>query len=701
MTTRYYECYVKGVKGMFFTYQSSEQHIPGEWVRVSFKKAPSEALVISSHDSKPAYTVLPIQGKLKLPYVPTKLLELLIWTAQYYALDFDEIASFAFPKEGSVKRTSTISLGNFDPIDDEKDIYEYLVEKESISKQTLQKHFDKDLIKKLLKEGKLIEESDVEIRDLPVNLFDDAKKKDVELNFDQRSVVDKIKQIDKNFFLVRGVTGCGKTEIYAELMRAALEEGRGVLFLLPEIALTVQFINRFKEEFKELSILHSGLTEKEKGEEWLAIRDGKKKLVLGVRSAIFAPIQDLQYIILDEEHEDSYKQDVAPRYDARNIAVKRAMLENAKLVLGSATPSLEKYYFAKEKQIILTELDKRYNDYKMPHIEPVDMRGKKDILSEKLIEEIKARIEKKEQSIVIVNRKGYATALQCSSCGSAEECRECSVSLVHYKYDNVLKCNYCGYEKPYSKLCSSCGVVGLESLGRGTETLEELIKQKVVGARVVRLDGEVSRKKGEVEKIYKKFLNKEYDVMVGTKLIAKGLDFPNVTLVGIVDSDSLLHAPDFRAAEKTFQLLTQAAGRAGRCGKESLVLIQTYDPEHYAIEKSIEGNYKTFFEDEIEFRKELQYPPFGKLANIIVSSKTETKGEEISQKIHTFLKNKGIKVFPSNKAPIHKLKGRFRYQIFVKEDKVGIAKLKNMSKMIQKIAGATRVGIDIDPISFV
>ena len=464
-------------------------------------------------------------------------------------------------------------------------------------------------------------------------------------------------------------------------------------------------INRFKGEFKEnIAILHSKLTASERAKEWYNIYIGKKKIVLGVRSAIFAPVENLGYIFLDEEHETTYKQDNNPRYNAKQVAIKRAELEGAKLILGSATPSIETYYFSQKNLFKMVELKNRYNNALLPEIEIVDMKGEESIyFSKRLLEEIRKTLLKGEQVLLLLNRKGYSTYIQCKDCGYVEECSHCSIKYSYYASQGVLKCNYCGRVKKYTGHCSKCGSSNLIHSGKGVERVEEEIK-KYFDVRVIRVDSEMSKDREFFEKMYFDFLEKKYDIMVGTQLISKGLHFPDVTLVGVVNADTILNFPDFRAGEKTFQLVTQVAGRAGRGDKKGRVIVQTYQSEHPVFKRVKESDYEGFYSEEIGNRELLEYPPFSKTINIGISSKYEKYLENFVQDFYRDIKYDRVELYGPMRSMVYKVKDRYRYNIFIKGS---IKEINNFKKKLKlKITNyekndKIRIVIDIDPINLI
>ena len=589
----------------------------------------------------------------------------------------------------------------------EKGIYEYFKKRERVKEDTLEKLFPKKELDRLLKAGDLRLEKFIRAEEEKEeeSISSEIESRDKILNEEQERARREIISGEEKFFLLKGVTGSGKTEVYISIIKSAFNEGKGSIFLVPEISLTPQMIDRFKGEFKEnIAILHSKLTPSERAKEWYNIYIGKKKIVLGVRSAIFAPVENLGYILLDEEHETTYKQDSNPRYNAKQVAIKRAELEGAKLILGSATPSVESYYFAQKNLFKLVELKNRYNDALLPEIEIVDMKGEESLyFSKKLLEEIRKTLLKGEQVLLLLNRKGYSTYIQCKDCGYVEECSHCSIKYSYYASQGVLKCNYCGRVKRYTGHCSKCGSSNLIHSGKGVERVEEEIK-KYFDVRVIRVDSEMSKDREFFEKMYFDFLNIKYDIMVGTQLISKGLHFPEVTLVGVVNADTILNFPDFRAGEKTFQLVTQVAGRAGRGDKKGRVIVQTYQAEHPVFTRVKKSDYEGFYEEEIRNRELLEYPPFSKTINIGISSKYEKYLEEFVKDFYRDIEEKNVEMYGPMRSMVYKVKDRYRYNIFIK----GSIKEINIFKKKLKLRltnyeknDKIRIVVDVDPINLI
>lgn len=597
-----------------------------------------------------------------------------------------------------------ISLENFS--EELKKLKDYFSRKSEMIKSSLENKFPKKSIEKLLKEGKLIfikrvkEKTETEIKEKT----DEKISINASLTSEQQNIKNKIENSEKNYFLIKGITGSGKTEIYISLIRDALLKGKGSIFLVPEISLTPQMVERFQREFSHgVAILHSRLTAKERGEEWIKIYSGQKKVVLGVRSAIFAPVKDLEYIVVDEEHEGSYKQDTSPIYNAKFIALKRGQLEKCKIILGSATPSVESYYYGKTGMFELLTLEARYNNAKLPEVEIVDMKEEEDsFFSRGLLKNIRETLLKKEQVILLLNRKGYSTMVQCKDCGHIEECTHCSIKMSYYHSRKTLKCNYCGTEKRFDGKCSECGSTNLDFGGKGVEQVEHKLKE-YFDVPVVRMDSENAKEKDFYKETYRKFLNKEYDIMIGTQLIAKGLHFPDVTLVGVINADMILSFPDFRAGEKTYQLITQAAGRAGRGDKPGKVIIQTYQPENYVMNKIMKNDYEGFYNAEIEGRKILEYPPFSKIINIGISSTKEDKLSATAKKLFEAVKRDYVEVYGPNKSLVYKVKDRYRENIFIKGSKKNIdcykSELENI--LAEFNDEGCRIVVDIDPVNLI
>ncbi len=528
------------------------------------------------------------------------------------------------------------------------------------------------------------------------------------LNEEQLLAFNTIKNTNNNeIFLLEGITGSGKTEVYLNLIDDVIKKGKTAIVLVPEITLTMQVVKRFYSWFgSSVSIFHSALSNGEKYDEYLKVLRGETKIVVGTRSAIFTPLKNIGIIIMDEEHSDTYKQENTPRYNAIDVAKVRASYHKCPLVLGSATPTLESRARAKKnvyKHLLLT---KRAGEGTIPKVEIIDMteevKKKNFILSEMLTNKINDRIDKQEQIVILLNRRGYSTTITCSSCGFTYKCPNCDITLTYHKSTNNLRCHYCGYTVIKDNICPNCHENALSYLGLGTEKVELYLKENFPKARVIRMDQDTTSKKGSHEKIITSFKNHEYDILLGTQMISKGLDFPSVTLVGIINADSTLNIPDFRSNEKTFGLLYQASGRAGRSNLKGEVVIQTFNPDNYVLKCVQNNDFNSFYNYEMNIRRILKYPPYYYLASLKIISNNYNDALESANKICTYLKNNLDKtsiVLGPTTANIFKLNNKYRFQIVIKyrfDDK-----LNNTLKYIDEIYvnnNKVSVEIDIDPM---
>ena len=520
-------------------------------------------------------------------------------------------------------------------------------------------------------------------------------------------------------FLLHGVTGSGKTEIYLQAIARALEQGKGAIVLVPEISLTPQTVERFKARFSSgklqtlVAVLHSHLSAGERHDEWHKIRQGRARIVIGARSAIFAPVEPLGLIVVDEEHEHTYKQEESPRYHARDVAIMRGQMENAVVVLGSATPSLESFYNCKKGKYTLLELPERVDDQKMPHTRVVDMRqtardGKgPPLFSPQLKEAITQRLERGEQTILFLNRRGYSTSLLCPKCGYVATCPNCSVSLTYHRTEQKLSCHICGHSEKVPSVCPEpkCKNPAIRFAGTGTQKVEEVLAKLFPKARIKRMDADTMKRKDDYRHVLGDFRAGKIDILVGTQMIAKGLHFPNVTLVGIIYADSALHQPDFRAGERTFQLLTQVAGRAGRGDVEGEVFVQAFTPFHPAIQYARRHDFNGFFDQELEFREQLKYPPFSRVALLTLKGRNEEKvkfsAEHLKRELEKKLKElKDLIIAGPAPAPLLRAENFYRYQIMLRTRAMS-ALSRELAKMIQSLAlpGDVSLAVDIDPVN--
>jgi primosomal protein N' (replication factor Y) len=475
-------------------------------------------------------------------------------------------------------------------------------------------------------------------------------------------------------FLLHGVTGSGKTEIYLRAIVEVLAQGREAIVLVPEISLTPQLLSRFKDRFGEnLALLHSGLGRGERYDQWRRIWKGEVKIVMGARSAIFAPFKNVGIIVVDEEHDPSYKQEEKLKYHARDLAVVRAKQDEAALLLGSATPSLESFYNAERGKFRLLNLPERIEGKPLPRVELVDMKKEEGLLSQKVRTALQKNIENKKQSLLFLNRRGFANFILCPDCGLTFKCPNCSVTLTHHLRDRSLQCHYCDYRIPAPGDCPQCKGHRLRGIGIGTERLEQEIRTLFPETRVARMDRDTTSRRRSHQQILERLESGNIDILVGTQMIAKGHDFPNVTFVGVVSADTSLHFPDFRSSERTFQLLTQVAGRAGRGEVLGEVIIQTFNPDHYSILRAKDHDFIGFYQEEIQFRRALEYPPFSRFINFRLAGNSEKRtklmAEEMGRIGQVLLKRgyqKGIEILGPSAAPFAKMRGKFRWQMLAK-----------------------------------
>jgi primosomal protein N' (replication factor Y) len=539
-----------------------------------------------------------------------------------------------------------------------------------------------DPIKRLLNKGLIHAESRRELSGQSLNrwrLDDGEAERKLQLTEDQRNalkrIVDAIDSDSQKTFLLHGVTGSGKTEVYIRAIEHVVRFGRGAIVLVPEISLTPQTRGRFERRFKSVAVLHSQMTPAERHFQWQRIRQGDVQVVVGPRSAVFAPFPRLGVIILDEEHDSSFKQDTQPRYHARKVAHARAKSLGIPLILGSATPSLESWQAADSGFADLISLSGRVNTLPMPDVQLVDLRLKEDrtngAISRPLHQAIQETLKERGQIMLLLNRRGFATSIQCPACGHVVVCPDCDLSLTHHRDGSKAVCHYCDYTIGTPPWCPSCRFEGIRFGGLGTQKLEVEIQNRFPEARIARMDSDTMRKPGSHQKVLSNFRSGEIDILLGTQMIAKGLDFPNVLLVGVINADSALHFPDFRAAERTFQLVTQVAGRTGRGNRSGRVVVQTFTPEHPAIQAASRHDYLKFAKDELINRKRFHYPPFGSVARIIIRGPDEKMTEIVSHSIAKRLESARttlgfeVRILGPAPPPITRLRGKYRFHILL------------------------------------
>ena len=541
------------------------------------------------------------------------------------------------------------------------------------------------------------------------------KTKNLKLTDEQKNAYDKVvlDMITNSYeqFLLYGVTGSGKTEVYLQLIDKALKQEKTAIVLVPEISLTPQMIDRFIARFNkdEIAVLHSKLSIGERYDEWNKIKEGKAKIIIGARSAIFAPTENIGIIIIDEEHDSSYKSEAIPKYDAKEIAKRIAKENNCPLVLGSATPDLITYYKAQQGKVTLLELSKRANNSKLPEVEIVDLKmelanGNRSMLSTKLYGEIEQNLKQHRQTILFLNRRGFSTFIMCRECGYTVKCKNCNISMTYHKTENKLKCHYCGYEENVVTVCPECHSTKIRYFGTGTQKLEQEINKLFPEASTIRMDIDTVTKKNSHEEILNKFKNENIDILIGTQMVVKGHHFPNVTLVGVIAADSSLNIDDYRANERTFQILTQVAGRAGREQLDGKVIIQTYNPDNFSIICAQKQDYKMFYNTEIALREQLKYPPFCDIILIGFNSLNEKEIIEASTRVYNYLKARlgeqefyVLKPMPS---PIDKIQNRFRWRIIIKGNMTESANSvinTCLKKFYDSNYKNTRISVDVNP----
>ena len=579
----------------------------------------------------------------------------------------------------------------------QKEIIEDLLREEEIIKSK----YSSGIVKTLIEKGLIREIQKEEYR-----LKEYQKEEDLyELNKFQKDALDKIEESKKDVILLNGITGSGKTEIYMHLIDKEIKKGKQAIMLVPEISLTPQIISRFKKHFSStIAIFHSGLSNAEKYDEYRKILNNEAKIVIGARSAIFVPFKNIGIIIIDEEHSSTYKQDHNPKYNAIDVAIERGRYHNAKVLLGSATPRIETYARSEKGYYDLVKLEKRANNAKLPKVDIIDMKDEmksgNNIFSRKLLENIKESLKKNEQIMLLLNRRGYSNYLMCNNCGEVLKCPNCDITLTYHKTSNINRCHYCGYaDKKYEK-CPKCKEGILKSFGIGTEKIEEEIKKIFKDAKVLRMDIDTTTRKGSHEKIINSFMNHEADILVGTQMISKGLDFPLVTLVGVINADTILNLPDFRASEKTYELISQVSGRAGRSGKEGMVIIQTFNPDNYSINYAKYHDYNGFYKEELKIRKKLRYPPYFFISLIKVGGKEFNFTYEEAKKISGYIKkyiSKDMTVLGPSIGSVSKINNIYYFEIITKyRNKIKMREILNNIYELEENNNKIKIDIDIN-----
>jgi primosomal protein N' (replication factor Y) len=721
-----------------FTYRlTPEQSIhakPGARIMVPFGRKLRTGYIVALHDELPAGIDLE-ESEIKeverlvdeVPVCTPEILQLAKWVAEYYASPLGEVVKATLPPginpRPQTARNSVVKAKLRKFVRLKNAAVDKVTEKQKQVLLTLEqrgplplKELSAATVASLKRKG-LVELFDEAVRRDPMAHTANLPVDEFTLTTAQGAVLEKIKeQVETETygaFLLHGVTGSGKTEIYIRAMRAALERERSAMMLVPEIALTPVFSQRLRSHFGDrVAIFHSSLQRGERFDEWTRVKNGDARVVIGTRSAVFAPVQNLGLIVVDEEHESTYRQQESPYYNARDTAIVRAQKESATVVLGSATPSLESFHNARAGKYRLLTLPERIAARPMATARIVDMRSvfmrhaKPRVFSDELLEAIQETHERGEQSIILLNRRGYSSFILCRSCGETIQCPNCDVTLTYHRGERVIVCHYCNHRKGVPKVCPSCGKKYIYYVGEGTEQLEEMLTQLFPALRVARIDRDTTARRRVFEQSLSDFSAGKIDMLVGTQMLAKGHDFPNVTLVGVVSVDAGLALPDFRSAERTFQLITQVAGRAGRGDRPGKVLIQTYHPYHYALRHACAQDYEGFYNEEVQYRRNHSYPPFVALASLLVHGPDlgRVRNDSLELRKHLDAANEGRKcrILGPAPAPLSRLKGEHRFQLLLKARsrrnlrEVADAALKSAS---ENGVNLRAVNLEVDPVS--
>lgn len=715
---------------------------PGQRVRIPLRNRAAIGTVISVKSldtSQLSYQLKPIAGLIsEVPFLTAGLMELASWISSFYLAPIESVFRTMLPKpsRGDSEKRKTeravVLSDKFKPVDLEgftgrlvkqREVLEFLLANgvESLAKLTGEHGFSRSSIKALEDKGFVATKERVVTRD-PLAEVEYVESKPLPLNPEQAGVLERVQQSAGAIeaggkvkpILLYGVTGSGKTEVYLQAIQKAIDEGKGAIVLVPEIALTPQTADRFKKRFAKIkdqvAILHSNLSEGERHDEWRKVLEQKARIVIGARSAIFSPVANLGLIVVDEEHENSYKQDISPRYQARDIAVVRGHLEKCPVLLGSATPSLETWNNAQNDKYELTRMSQRIDDRKMPLIRIIDMRQEArkaqsgpTILSHKLRQAMEERLANGEQTILFLNRRGFAKNILCPECGYVANCRHCSTTMTLHRKEDRLICHICGFSQLPPRSCPECSSKSIVNAGYGTERVEEVLRQVFDRARIARVDTDAMRRKNQLRDTLSEFRAKKIDILIGTQMIAKGLHFPNVTLVGILNADVGLHIPDIRAGERTFQLLTQVAGRAGRGELEGEVVVQTYTPHHPSIQFARHHDFEGFAEQELQMRRQFGHPPFLHLVLITARSVHQQRAEFSLKTLHARLAKglpEDMRLTEPLPSPLVKSHDQWRYQVILKA--ASARKLAaHVSKVMRDLTFPSDVivTVDVDPYS--
>jgi primosomal protein N' (replication factor Y) (superfamily II helicase) len=706
---------------------------PGRRVHVPFRNRWLAGHCVALNDQTDLKRVLDIIDVLDEDVlISPEMLELTRWMAEYYCCSWGQALEAVVPqgvKKGTQTKTETIvyAAGSIEEIQTQIETMGKGAKKQARVLEILASLEHEVTLPELARlanctagpihglfRKKLVEFAKRPVIDDPLLTLKAEREQPLKLEPSQKAALDRILSMRRRkksgVVLVHGVTGSGKTEIYLQAIEKVVADGRGAIVLVPEIALTPQTVRRFKARFDHVSVLHSHLTESQRHEQWRDIRSGQTQVVVGARSAVFAPMPDLGLIVVDEEHETSFKQDKVPRYNARDVAVIRGKLENAVVVLGSATPALESYHNARTGKYEMSHLPGRVMRRPMPAVEIVDMRQEIEalrgyhFLSKRLVHLMHERLERDEQIIVFLNRRGFATYVFCTRCGWAMKCAHCDISMTYHRGQGRVICHYCGLREPMPRECPECKGETVKTLGLGTEKVEAEVRARFPEVTCERMDSDSVHGRGAHQRVLDAFRSGRVKVLVGTQMIAKGLDFPNVTLVGVVNADSALHLPDFRAGERTHQLVSQVAGRTGRGPKGGLVVVQTSEPEHYTMRTAAAHDYVAFAEIELGHRRGLHFPPFGRAARILIDGREEGEVKAAAKAMGDAMAEhpggfRGVVHGPAP-CPIERIKDRFRWHLLLLAGKWST--LRDMITAAKPASHNSRklhVAVDIDPLS--
>ncbi len=657
------------------------------------------------------------------PLLPPELLKLLRWAADYYLHPLGQVIRSALPAGLGGDKSSLAVLR--EPVyrasdlteqprgEKQRQLLEFIRQQGEVSLSQLREGFPAPhaALSRLVELGFLLQSEQERRRD-PFLTEPLPEDQSLTLNQEQATALSALSAALEagGFapFLLHGVTGSGKTEVYLRTVAEALERNRQSLVLVPEIALTPQLVARFRARFEQqgvgLAVLHSGLSDGERFDAWRAIVRDEVQIVIGARSAIFAPLPRLGLIIVDEEHEASYKQGEGFRYNARDLALVRGQQQNCPVLLGSATPSFASYYRSEQGSLTRLQLQARSHAGEMPQVELIDLTEQTPdgALANRLIEAVQQCLERREQALLLLNRRGFAPFLLCSDCGTSFHCPNCEITLTFHQRERQVRCHYCDYHEPPAESCPKCQGLNITPEGAGTERLEQELAELFPGARVARMDRDTTSRKGAHQKLVQKMMARQIDILVGTQMIAKGHDFPGVTLVGVLGADSILNLPDFRAAERSFSLLTQVAGRAGRACGGGQVLIQTYNPEHYALDCAARQDYADFYQQELPFRQELGYPPCGHLINLVLAGNTAGQVKGAAEQLAGRLTAAAgpVEVLGPSPCPLARLRGKSRYQILLKSlERPALRRLLGtLEEGRGRLPKGVALTVDVDPL---